>query len=135
MCNPDDQLHFVANYLTEISLMDHCMMNFLPSEVSAASVYLANLLLSRPPWSATLEHYSFYSPHQIADCVEALAQLHMQVHTRAASGELTALHDKYAHSKYLCVSRNSPLPVHAVSQHVAAVLSDAGVASGVSSRA
>lgn len=135
VCNPDDQLHFVANYLTEISLMDHCMMNFLPSEVSAASVYLANLLLSRPPWSATLEHYSFYSPHQIADCIEALAQLHVQVHTRAISGELTALHDKYAHSKYLCVSRNSPLPVHAVSQHIALVLSNAAAVSGVSSRA
>ncbi|GLC39700.1 Cyclin-A1-2 [Pleodorina starrii] len=134
VCNPDDQLHFVSNYLTEISLMEASMLNFLPSEIAGAAVYLANLILARPPWSPTLEHYSYYAPVQIADCVEALAALHIKVNTRAQGGELTALYDKYSHSKFLGVSRVSPLPQAVVSQHLAMMLSD-NSASGLSSRA
>ncbi|GIL51722.1 hypothetical protein Vafri_7655 [Volvox africanus] len=134
VCNPDDQLHFVANYLTEISLMEASMLNFLPSEIAAAAIYLANLILARAPWSPTLEHYSYYAPAQIADCVEALAELHIKVNSRAQGGELTALYDKYSHSKFLGVSRVSPLPLAVVSQHLAMMLSD-NSASGLSSRA
>ncbi|GFR40494.1 hypothetical protein Agub_g1062 [Astrephomene gubernaculifera] len=124
VCNPDDQLHFVSNYLTEISLMEASMLNFLPSEIAAAAVYLANLILARAPWSPTLEHYSYYTPGQFADCVEALAELHIQVNSRAQGGELTALYDKYSHSKFLSVSRVSPLPMTVVSQHLAMMMSE-----------
>ncbi|KAG2498047.1 hypothetical protein HYH03_003808 [Edaphochlamys debaryana] len=134
VCNPDDQLHFVSNYLTEISLMEASMLTFLPSEIAAASVYLANLILAREPWSPNLEHYSYYTPAQIADCVEALAELHIQVNSRAQGGELTALYDKYSHSKFLGVSRVSPLPLSVVSKHLAMILAE-NSASGLSSRA
>lgn len=133
VCSPDDQLHFVSNYLTELSLMEVSMLNFLPSEIAAAAVYLANLILARPPWSPTLEHYSYYAPAQIAECVEALAALHIQVNSRAQGGDLTALYDKYSHSKFLSVARVSPLPLAVVSQHLAMILSENSV-SHVSSR-
>lgn len=110
------------------------MLNFLPSEIAAAAVYLANLILARAPWSPTLEHYSYYTSVQIADCVEALAELHIQVNSRAQGGELTALYDKYSHSKFLCVSRVSPLPLTVVSQHLAMMISD-NSAHGLSARA
>ncbi|KXZ41049.1 CYCA2 protein [Gonium pectorale] len=134
VCNPDDQLHFMSNYLTELSLMEAYMLHFLPSEIAAAAVYLANLILARAPWSPTLKHYSYYTPAQIADCVEALAELHIQVNSCAQGGELTALYEKYSQSKFLGVSRVSPLPMSVVSQHLSVALSENN-ASGLSSRA
>ncbi|PNW85728.1 hypothetical protein CHLRE_03g207900v5 [Chlamydomonas reinhardtii] len=133
VCSPDDQLHFVSNYLTEISLMEATMLHFLPSEIAAAAVYLGNLILARAPWSPTLEHYSYYTPAQIAECVEALATLHIQVNSRAQGGELTALYDKYSHSKFLSVSRVSPLPLPVVNQHLSMIMggSSASGASGI----
>ncbi len=113
--------------------MEISMLNFLPSEIAAAAVYLGNLILARPPWSPTLEHYSYYAPAQIAECVEALAALHIQVNSRAQGGDLTALYDKYSHSKFLSVARVSPLPLAVVSQHLAMILSE-NSASHVSSR-
>ncbi|PNH04296.1 Cyclin-A-1 [Tetrabaena socialis] len=133
VCNPDDQLHFISNYLTEISLMEASMLNYLPSEIAAAAIYLGNLILARAPWSSTLEHYSYYAPAQFADCVEALAELHIQVNSRAQGGELTALYDKYSATKFLGVARVSPLPLSVVNQHLAVMLSDNTV-SGVNSR-
>lgn len=54
VCNPDEMLHFLSNYLTEISLVEYKMLNFLPSVIAAAGVYLANLMLKRQPWDANL---------------------------------------------------------------------------------
>jgi cyclin A len=123
VCSPDDQLHYISNYLTEITLMEASMLAFLPSEIAAAAVYLSNLILARQPWSPTLEHYAYYTTAQLADCVEALADLHLHVSSRAAAGELTALYDKYSHSKFLSVARVSPLPISVVRQHLQSVLS------------
>lgn len=65
VCNPDELLHFLSNYLTEICLLDQGMMCYLPSEIAAASVYLANLMLRRVPWDGNLQHYSTYTPRQV----------------------------------------------------------------------
>lgn len=124
VCNPDDNLHFLSNYLTEISLIDNGMLSFLPSEIAAAAVYLSNLLLRRPPWTGTLQHYSYYAPQHLARCVEALGNLHLVVSHRANQGELTAMYDKYAHAKYLQVScKVAPLPMHHVQSHLSMVCS------------
>jgi hypothetical protein len=39
-----------AKYLMEISLLDHRFLEFLPSHVSAAAMYLARMMLNRGPW-------------------------------------------------------------------------------------
>jgi cyclin A len=107
VCNPDEHLHFLSNYLTEISLLDHNMMAFLPSEIAAAAVFLANLMLKRPAWDGNLQHYSGYSPRDIAPCVRALAEVHTAV---SASTSLQAIKDKYGHPRFQSVSRISPVP-------------------------
>lgn len=119
VCNPDDNLHFLSNYLTELSLIDNNMLHFLPSEIAASAVYLSNLLLRRAPWSGTLQHYSYYTPQLLVRCVDSLANLHILVSQRSGQGELTAMTDKYAHGKYLSVSRSiTPLPAHFVQAHL-----------------
>ena len=102
MCNPDELLHFLSNYLTEISLLDHNMMNYLPSEIAASAVYLANLILKRAPWDGTLMHYAMYEPKDFAPCLQALAGVHRAVHGNA---QLVAIRDKYGHSRFQSVSR------------------------------
>ncbi|KAJ9508805.1 hypothetical protein QJQ45_028118 [Haematococcus lacustris] len=97
VCNPDELLHFLSNYLTELSLLDHSMMGFLPSEVAAASVYLANVMLKRVPWDGTLQHYSGYGPQDINKCAHALGQLHAAI---AGNAQLAAIREKYAHPRF-----------------------------------
>lgn len=48
--NYDIQSRTIGKYLTEISLLDHRFMQFRPSHVAAASMYLARLMLDRGEW-------------------------------------------------------------------------------------
>eukprot|EP00798_Chlamydomonas_sp_ICE-L_P005764 gene5764-6061_t len=90
VCNPDELLHYLSNYLTEVSLLDHNMLQFLPSEIAAASVYLSNLILQRQPWDGTLQHFSMYSSKEIRKCVKALAALHQAL---SQNTQLTAIYN------------------------------------------
>jgi hypothetical protein len=51
--NYDIQTRTLGKYLMEISLLDHRFMNYLPSHVAAASMYLARLILERGEWVST----------------------------------------------------------------------------------
>lgn len=46
----DFQTRTFAKYLMEISLLDHRFLEYLPSHVSAAAMYLARMILQRGPW-------------------------------------------------------------------------------------
>ncbi|KAG1672700.1 hypothetical protein FOA52_005177 [Chlamydomonas sp. UWO 241] len=128
ICNPDELLHFLSNYLAELSLLDYGMLRFLPSVIAAAAIFLTNVMLRRPAWSANLRHYSTYMPADIRSCVLALAAVHQAVTT---SPNLAALRDKYAHARFQNVSGMPPTSVSALS----AVLAENGAAgSGGSSR-
>jgi G2/mitotic-specific cyclin 1/2 len=48
--NYDIQTRTLGKYLMEISLLDHRFMDFLPSHVAAASMYLARKILERGDW-------------------------------------------------------------------------------------
>ena len=106
VCSPDEHLHFLSNYLTELSLLDYHMLCFLPSVVAAAGIYLANLMLRRAPWGANLQHYSTYAPSDIGPCVVALASVHQAV---SGSPQLAAIRDKYGHARFHEVSKMAPL--------------------------
>ena len=110
VCNPDEHLHFLSNYLTELSLLDYNMLGFLPSVIAAAGIYLANLMLKRVPWDANLRHYSSYVPSDISSCVVALAAVHRAV---TDSPQLAAIREKYGHARFHEVSRMQPLAVSA----------------------
>lgn len=104
VCNPDEELHFLSNYLTELSLLDHTMLSFLPSEIAAAAVFLAHVLLRRQPWDATLQYYSKYAPRDLEPCVHALAALHGSM--GASTNNLAALREKYGAPRFHSVSRH-----------------------------
>jgi cyclin A len=108
VCNPDEHLHFLSNYLTELSLLDYNMLGFLPSVIAAAGIFLANLILKRTPWDANLRHFSAYVPADISSCVVALASVHQAV---SSSTQLAAIRDKYAHARFHEVSRLPPFAI------------------------
>ena len=48
--NYDIQTRTLGKYLLEISLLDHRLMEYRPSHIAAASMYLARLILERGEW-------------------------------------------------------------------------------------
>lgn len=48
--NYDIQTRTLGKYLLEISLLDHRFMKYSPSQIAAASMYLARLILERGEW-------------------------------------------------------------------------------------
>ncbi|KAF8252282.1 hypothetical protein K440DRAFT_536320 [Wilcoxina mikolae CBS 423.85] len=61
----DFQTRTFAKYLMEISLLDHRFLEYLPSHVSAAAMYMARMMLHRGPWCANLVHFSDYTEEQV----------------------------------------------------------------------
>jgi cyclin A len=102
----DLTLAFLASYLCEISLLEYSFLQYLPSMVASASVFLALRTLGREPWTPTLE---FYTSYQLQDptfqqCVRDLYQLQVN----APKGSLQAIHEKYAHQRFQKVSKIAP---------------------------
>lgn len=48
--NYDIQTRTIGKYLMEISLLDHRFMEYLPSHIAAAAMFLARMILERGPW-------------------------------------------------------------------------------------
>lgn len=50
--NPSLEMEFLANYLTELTLMDYPFLKFLPSVIAASAVFLAKWTLNQSshPW-------------------------------------------------------------------------------------
>ena len=78
------------------------MLQFLPSQIAAASVLVARQLLGLPPWTPTLAHYTTYEAPTLRACAIALHKL--LVDARVPAGNLPAVHQKYSHPKYNCVA-------------------------------
>jgi hypothetical protein len=63
--NYDIQTRTLGKYLLEIGCLDYRFIQYPPSHVAAAAMYLARLVLERGPWDATLTHYAGYSEDEI----------------------------------------------------------------------
>ncbi|KAF8458979.1 cyclin-like protein [Terfezia claveryi] len=61
----DQDTRTVAKYLMEISLVDYRIMEYLPSHVAAAAMYLSRMILKRGSWDPSLVHYSGYTEAEI----------------------------------------------------------------------
>jgi len=94
----DIQTRTLGKYLMEISLLDHRFMNYLPSHVAAAAMYLARTILERGPWDAQLSHYAGYNEEEI----EPVFKLMVDYLARPVTHE--AFFKKYASKKFLKAS-------------------------------
>jgi cyclin A len=97
----DEELHYLAAFLLELTLMDETLLPYLPSQLAAASVYLAHIMLNRKPWSGTLAHYARYSETEVRLVAQELASTHARILTE---GQFGAIREKYSSEKLLSVA-------------------------------
>jgi hypothetical protein len=79
----------------EIGCLDHRFLAHPPSQVAAASMYLARLVLERGPWDETLTHYAGYTEEEIQPVLQLMIDY--------LSGPVVheAFFKKYASKKFL----------------------------------
>eukprot|EP01105_Mastigella_eilhardi_P020959 TRINITY_DN5034_c0_g1_i1.p1 TRINITY_DN5034_c0_g1~~TRINITY_DN5034_c0_g1_i1.p1 ORF type:complete len:488 (+),score=131.74 TRINITY_DN5034_c0_g1_i1:128-1591(+) len=66
-------MHTMSKYLIELSLLDHRLLEHLPSLVAAAAVYLARRFYAvKPFWNATLQFYTKYTEDDVRPCAQHL---------------------------------------------------------------
>ncbi|KAF2691295.1 A/B/D/E cyclin [Lentithecium fluviatile CBS 122367] len=70
--NYDIQTRTLGKYLLEIGCLDHRFIAHPPSQVAAAAMYLARLVLERGPWDATIAHYAGYSEEDIQPVLQLM---------------------------------------------------------------
>ncbi|KAK8216514.1 G2/mitotic-specific cyclin CYB1 [Phyllosticta capitalensis] len=70
--NYDIQTRTLGKYLLEISCLDHRFIAYPPSQISAAAMYLARLVLERGEWDNVLAHYSGYTEEEIQPVLELM---------------------------------------------------------------
>ncbi|KAJ4838348.1 hypothetical protein Tsubulata_026396 [Turnera subulata] len=94
---PSMQLECLANYITELSLLEYSMLCYAPSIIAASAIFLAKYMLlpSKRPWDATLQHYTLYQPCDLRDCVKELHRLCCGSH----DSTLPAVREKYSQHK------------------------------------
>ncbi|KAJ8762900.1 hypothetical protein K2173_023029 [Erythroxylum novogranatense] len=100
---PPMQLECMANYITELSLVEYSMLCYAPSLLAASSIFLAKYILlpSKRPWNPTLQHYTQYQPSDLGDCVKDLHRLCFNCN----SSTLPAIREKYSQHKYKFVAK------------------------------
>ncbi|XP_034039202.1 G2/mitotic-specific cyclin-B2-like [Thalassophryne amazonica] len=118
VANCDVEKHTLAKYLMELTLLDYDMAHYHPSEVAAASLCLAQLLLDGQPWSETQRHYSTYDDAHLKPVVQHIAKNVVTVNE--GKTKFKAVRNKYSSSKLLKVSLLPQLK-SSVMKHMAAV--------------
>ncbi|KAL9988176.1 hypothetical protein ACROYT_G002586 [Oculina patagonica] len=99
----DGLIHTMAKYFMELCLVDYACVAFLPSEIAAASLYIAMKAKDGLEWTPTLEFYSMYSESKLQPCARRIAFLITK--TLDGRSKLKAVHNKFATSKFMEVSR------------------------------
>lgn len=88
----DKITEYLGFYLAELSLLEYTLLQYLPSQIAAASVMLALYNRNKPHWSATLEYYTGYTPRALRECATILHR----VHFNAKVSTLPAIREKYS---------------------------------------
>ncbi|KAF2704514.1 A/B/D/E cyclin [Pleomassaria siparia CBS 279.74] len=96
--NYDIQTRTLGKYLLEISCLDHRFIGHPPSQVAAAAMYLARLVLERGEWDDTIAHYAGYTEEEIQPVLQLMIDY--------LSGPVLheAFFKKYASKKFLKAS-------------------------------
>jgi len=90
----------LACYLTERTLQEYSMLQFLPSTIAASAVLVARKTLKRHSWSPTLVKYTNYDECDLVDCVDE-----MSITINNSASQQQAVYRKYSSSKFGAVAR------------------------------
>jgi Cyclin, N-terminal domain/Cyclin, C-terminal domain len=72
----DKRLLVGCRYFLELALTEYDALNYLPSELGAASVHLCRRLAGKQPlWTPALEHYTGYEEEHLREPIRALERI------------------------------------------------------------
>jgi len=92
----------LACYLTERTLQEYPMLQFLPSTIAATAVKVSRKSLNRHPWSPTLMKYTGMDERDLQACSDA-----MRSAINDASNQQQAVYRKYSSTKFGGVAKTS----------------------------
>lgn len=81
----DTRLECLSSYLAELMLPEYGALQFLPSQIAASAVLLANVSLGRSAWTPTLQHYTGYKPCDLMECCKLMHKVHLAQHKPEAT--------------------------------------------------
>ena len=89
----DDRVFFFAQYLQEITLLDATLLQYAPSEISAAALILSTKCLKKAKaWTKTMEKATLYTEAHLAPIIEEVKSFVLEVNPKF----LTTLKYKFA---------------------------------------
>ncbi|KAG9090443.1 G2/mitotic-specific cyclin [Ceratobasidium sp. UAMH 11750] len=94
----DDQTRSVGKFFVEIACVDHRLLPFPPSQIAAASLWLARLILDRDTWNGNLIHYSTYREKDLLEPANLMLNYILEPIKHEAFWK------KYASKRYMKVS-------------------------------
>lgn len=101
----DSATHTLSKYICELSVVAYDMIQFLPSHIAVAAVFLARRMKNiSPNWCPNLLYHADVTAEEIQPCAIALNRVLVAVHKEATC----AIYRKYADSRFLAVARVSP---------------------------
>lgn len=97
----------LAQYLSELTLMDGMFLQYRPSEIGASAVAIARHTCGQSvnAWPAVLESLTEYNTATLKGCVGKLQELF----TKASTLPQQAIREKYSTEKYCFVGRKEPV--------------------------
>ncbi|TKC48237.1 hypothetical protein EI555_003651 [Monodon monoceros] len=98
----DVELHTLAKYLMELTMLNYHMVHFPPSQVAAGAFCLALKILNNGEWTPTLQHYLSYTEESLLVVMQHLAKNIVMVN-RGLTKHMT-IKNKYAASKHTKIS-------------------------------
>ncbi|XP_070845017.1 G2/mitotic-specific cyclin-B1 [Chaetodon trifascialis] len=107
ICEVTAELHTLAKYLLELTMVDYEMVHFPPSMVASASLALALKVLNAGEWDVTLQHYMDYTAESLIPVMAHIAKNVVKVNE--GQTKHMAVKGKYSTSKQMRIATISQL--------------------------
>jgi len=99
----EPETHTLAKFISELAMVAYGLVHVLPSEIAAASLWLAIHLESKGAWDAKMDHYTTYSEADLKPTVRCLSKTLLAMHKEQS--KLNAVWKKYSSSKFMHISQ------------------------------
>ena len=109
VANADKTMFLLSSYLLEGTLQSYSLLHYYPSQLAAASVYIARSLLGKKPWTSKLKNFTMYHEDEIVTVARAVLTA-----KKTNSKEIQAVTKKYSGSKYGNVANMFSLRDHSI---------------------
>jgi cyclin B len=95
----DKKIVQLSLYILDGTLQSYILLQYLPSQLAAAAIFIARRTVGRNGWSPTLLKYLKYTEEDIIPIARAILK-----EKSSASPELRAVNKKFSRPRYGCVS-------------------------------